>query len=113
MIGASLLYFSAPVECAVLAKPHIHTMATSDIKTQLGIYALGTGGGVRVGNDRWIKTVAGVDTAEVNLLRCGCVGRIVSLWGAYATTNGKLAATDAARAITKVDISDSIMNGTR
>jgi hypothetical protein len=79
MIGASFLYFSAPVEDAILTEPYIHAMATSDVKEQLGVNALGAGGEVRIGNDRWIKTVAGVDAAEVNLLRCGCVGRIVSL----------------------------------
>jgi hypothetical protein len=70
-------------------------------------------GEVRIGNGRWIKTVARVDAAEVNLLRRGCVGRIASLWGAHATTHSKLAATDAARGVTKIEISDTIVSGTR
>jgi hypothetical protein len=41
VIGASLPCFSAPVEDAILAKSHVHAMAMSDIKKQLGINALG------------------------------------------------------------------------
>jgi hypothetical protein len=113
VIGSSLFDFSAPVEDAVLAESCVNTVAVSDIKKQLGMDSFGTRGRTRIRDGRWIETVTGIDAAKVDLLRRGLGGWIISLWGAYATTYSKLAATDAARGIAKIDICNSVVDSSR
>jgi hypothetical protein len=109
MIGPPFFVFSSPIKYAILAKTHIPTMAISDIKNELGMYNLSAGRRVNIGGDSGIKTVPGVNAAEVDLVCHGGVCWIVPLRCTFTSTHSKFSATDTKRGVSEIDACDSVM----
>ena len=111
MIWPPFFDFSSPIKNAILAKTYTPTMATPDIKDELGMQALRAGGRVNIGDNIGIKTVPGVYAAEVDLVCHGGVCWIVSLRCAFTSTYSKFTTTDTKRGVSEIDVCNSMMGG--